>query len=261
MTRYWELKHEDWQDDADLYIFGDIMPDEAAYKGKNDRSAMDVVTAIENLTAKNLTVHINSYGGDVKEGLAIYNCIKNSSMNVTTVDDGFACSAASVIFMAGKQRVMNDASLLMIHNPYMVAIGNPDELRKAADDLDVIAQASVEAYKNNSNLSEEKIKELMKAETWILPAEAVEYGMATQIREKTEDGIKQSAMKRIMQILSGAPKMDTDEDEIMAKLEAMDQKLDDIISAVGNGDEDQNDDPGAGGNDHQEQKTGFNLFF
>ena len=250
MTRYWELKHEDGQDDADLYIFGDIMPDEA-YKGKNDRSAMDVVTAIENLTAKNLTVHINSYGGDVKEGLAIYNCIKNSSMNVTTVDDGFACSAASVIFMAGKQRVMNDASLLMIHNPYMVTIGNPDELRKAADDLDVIAQASVEAYKNNSNLSEEKIKELMKAETWILPAEAVEYGMATQIREKTEDGIKQSAMKRIMQILSGAPKMDTDEDEIMAKLEAMDQKLDDIISAVGNGDEDQNDDPGAGGNDHQ----------
>lgn len=260
MTRYWELKHEDGQDDADLYIFGDIMPDDA-YKGKNDRSAMDVVTAIENLTAKNLTVHINSYGGDVKEGLAIYNCIKNSSMNVTTVDDGFACSAASVIFMAGKQRVMNDASLLMIHNPYMVTIGNPDELRKAADDLDVIAQASVEAYKNNSNLSEEKIKELMKAETWILPAEAVEYGMATQIREKTEDGIKQSAMKRIMQILSGAPKMDTDEDEIMAKLEAMDQKLDDIISAVGNGDEDQNDDPGAGGNDHQEQKTGFNLFF
>lgn len=260
MTRYWELKHEDGQDDADLYIFGDIMPDEA-YKGKNDRSAMDVVTAIENLTAKNLTVHINSYGGDVKEGLAIYNCIKNSSMNVTTVDDGFACSAASVIFMAGKQRVMNDASLLMIHNPYMVAIGNPDELRKAADDLDVIAQASVEAYKNNSNLSEEKIKELMKAETWILPAEAVEYGMATQIREKTEDGIKQSAMKRIMQILSGAPKMDTDEDEIMAKLEAMDQKLDDIISVVGNGDEDQNDDPGAGGNDPQEQKTGFNLFF
>lgn len=261
MTRYWELKHEDGQDDADLYIFGDIMSDEEAYKGKNDRSAMDVVTAIENLTAKNLTVHINSYGGDVKEGLAIYNCIKNSSMNVTTVDDGFACSAASVIFMAGKQRVMNDASLLMIHNPYMVAIGNPDELRKAADDLDVIAQASVEAYKNNSNLSEEKIKELMKAETWILPAEAVEYGMATQIREKTEDGIKQSAMKRIMQILSGAPKMDTDEDEIMAKLEAMDQKLDDIISAVGDGDEDQNDDPGAGGNDHQEQKTGFNLFF
>ena len=261
MTRYWELKHEDGQDDADLYIFGDIMSDKEAYKGKNDRSAMDVVTAIENLTAKNLTVHINSYGGDVKEGLAIYNCIKNSSMNVTTVDDGFACSAASVIFMAGKQRVMNDASLLMIHNPYMVTIGNPDELRKAADDLDVIAQASVEAYKNNSNLSEEKIKELMKAETWILPAEAVEYGMATQIREKTEDGIKQSAMKRIMQILSGAPKMDTDEDEIMAKLEAMDQKLDDIISAVGNGDEDQNDDPGAGGNDHQEQKTGFNLFF
>ena len=265
MTRYWELKHEDGQDNADLYIFGDIMPNDAAFKGENDRSAADIVTAIEKLTVKNLTVHINSYGGDVKEGLAIYNCIKNCSMNVTTINDGFACSAASVIFMAGKQRVMNDASLLMIHNPYMVAIGNPDELRKAADDLETIAQASVEAYKNNSNLSEEKIKELMKAETWILPAEAVEYGMATQVREKAEDGIKQSAMKRIMQILSGTPKMDTDEDEIMAKLEAMDQKLDDIISAVDDKDDDkdndQNDPEEPDDPKDPEQKTGFNLFF
>lgn len=262
MTRYWELKHEEGQDNADLYIFGDILPSDDVFKGENDRSAADIVTAIEKLTAKNLTVHINSYGGDVKEGLAIYNCIKNCSMNVTTINDGFACSAASVIFMAGKQRVMNDASLLMIHNPYMVAIGNPDELRKAADDLETIAQASVEAYKNNSNLSEEKIKELMKAETWILPAEAVEYGMATLVKEKAEDGIKQSAMKRIMQILSGTPKMDTDEDEIMAKLEAMDQKLDDIISAVDDKDDDKDNDPEEPDDPKDpEQKTGFNLFF
>ena len=132
MTRYWELKHEDGTDDAELYIFGDIAPDDWKWS-ENDRSAMDIVKAIEGLSAKNLIVHINSYGGDVKEGLAIYNCIKNCGMNVTTINDGFACSAASVIFMAGKQRVMNDASLLMIHNPYMMAVGNPDELRKAAE--------------------------------------------------------------------------------------------------------------------------------
>ena len=119
MTRYWELKHEDGTDDAELYIFGDIAPDDWKWS-ENDRSAMDIVKAIEGLSAKNLIVHINSYGGDVKEGLAIYNCIKNCGMNVTTINDGFACSAASVIFMAGKQRVMNDASLLMIHNPYMM---------------------------------------------------------------------------------------------------------------------------------------------
>ena len=267
MTRYWELKHEDGADDAELYIFGDIAPDDGKWN-ENDRSAMDIVKAIENLSAKNLMVHINSYGGDVKEGLAIYNCIKNCGMNVTTINDGFACSAASVIFMAGKQRVMNDASLLMIHNPYMMAIGNPSELRKAADDLDVIAQASVEAYKNNSNLSEERIKELMAAETWILPEDAVEYGMATLIKEKLEDpenGVKQSAMKRIMQLLTSTPKMD--EDAIIAKLESMDQKLDDIISAIDDDDDDPDDpdepkdsespeDP-----DDPAQKTGFNLFF
>ena len=260
MTKYWELKHETDADDAELYIFGDIIPDDG-WKGENDRSAMDIVTALGELTAKNLTVHINSYGGDVKEGLAIYNCIKNSTMNVTTVNDGFACSAASVIFMAGKQRVMNDASLLMIHNPYMLAIGNPEELRKAADDLEVIAQASVEAYRNNSNLPEEKIKELMAAETWILPEEAVEYGMATEIRKKEEDGIRQSAMKAIMERLAGRPQMDADMDKILEKLDAMNQKLNDIISAVG---ADDGDDDGDGdGNDTGEpdQKTGFNLFF
>ena len=267
MTKYWELTAG--TDDADLYIFGDIDSwGSCGEKDNPDRNASEIVSALRDLTAKNLNVHINSYGGDVKEGLAIYNCIKNCGMNVTTINDGFACSAASVIFMAGKQRVMNDASLLMIHNPYMMAIGNPSELRKAADDLDVIAQASVEAYKNNSNLSEERIKELMAAETWILPEDAVEYGMATLIKEKLEDpenGVKQSAMKRIMQLLTSAPKMD--EDAIMAKLESMDQKLDDIISTIDDDDDDPDDpdepkDPESPEDpDDPAQKTGFNLFF
>ena len=78
-----------------------------------------------------IEVHINSNGGAVSEGLAIYNVLKNSKAKVTTYCDGFACSPASVIFMAGDERVMNGASLLMIHDAWTYGQGNAAELRKA----------------------------------------------------------------------------------------------------------------------------------
>ena len=101
MTKFWELTAVGTED-ADLYIFGDIDAwGSCGDKENPDRNASEIVSALRDLKTKNLTVHINSYGGDVKEGLAIYNTIKNSGLNVTTICDGFACSIASVIFMAG----------------------------------------------------------------------------------------------------------------------------------------------------------------
>lgn len=250
--RYWELK-TDQPDDAELYIFGDIDPWTHDDKDPN-RSASDIVKALQGLKAKSLTVHINSYGGDVKEGLAIYNTIKNSGMQVTTICDGFACSIASVIFMAGTRRIMNDASLLMIHNPWTFAVGNAEDMRKQADDLDVIAQASVEAYKASSALLDDEIHALMDAETWILPEQALEYGFATEILSKPEEGLKQSAMKIIMARMT-APRQDDDAD-IMAKLESMDAKLDQLLEA-GDGQEQETTEP----KEPEQKLTGFNLFF
>ena len=83
--------------------------------------------------------------------------------------------------MAGEERLMNDASLMMIHQAWTRAVGNADDFRKLADDLDKITQGSIEAYKLRVNISEEKIWELIKAETWILPSEALEWGFATEI--------------------------------------------------------------------------------
>ena len=119
---------------ADIFIFGDITSWEWL---ESDVSSYTLARAVQDLEADQINVHINSYGGEVAEGLAICNSLKNHPARVRTVCDGFACSAASVVFMAGDERVMNPASLLMVHNAWTNASGNARELRKAADDLDV----------------------------------------------------------------------------------------------------------------------------
>lgn len=188
--RFYQLTNVS-EDSATLYIYGDI----ASIKWfENDVCVYDLAKEIGDLNGKALTVRINSYGGEVAEGLAIYNLLKSYEGEVTTVCDGFACSAASVVFMAGAKRIMPRSSLLMIHNAWTWVSGDADGLRKAADDLEKITQPSVEIYTSVSNLDADEIKAMMDAETWIDADEALGYGFATEISEETamqslEDGI------------------------------------------------------------------------
>ena len=174
------------EDSAELFIYGDITS-YAWYEG--DVCAYDMAKELESLGGKSLKVRINSYGGEVAQGLAIYNLLKTYEGEVTTLCDGFACSAASVIFMAGAQRIMPRSSLLMIHNAWTYASGNAEDLRKAADDLEKITKPSIEIYKSVSSLDEKEIKKMMDEETWITADEALSYGFATAI---SEDSPKQS---------------------------------------------------------------------
>lgn len=174
------------EDSAELFIYGDI----TSYKWyEDDVCAYDMAKELESLGGKNLKVRINSYGGEVAQGLAIYNLLKTYEGEVTTLCDGFACSAASVIFMAGRNRVMPKSSLLMIHNAWTYAAGDANELRKIAEQIEKITQPSIEVYKSVSNLNEERIKQMMDDETWITADEALSYGFATEI---VEDSPKQS---------------------------------------------------------------------
>lgn len=168
----------------ELSIFGDISS--VAYDGSV--TAKSIYDQIKDADVERINVRINSYGGEVAEGLAIYNALRKHKAKVVTYCDGFACSIASVIFMAGDERIMSDSSLLMIHNAWTCGVGNADQLRKQADDLEKITQASVTAYKEHSTLSEEEIKKLMDEETWILPEEAIEYGFATGIEKAESNG-------------------------------------------------------------------------
>ena len=160
---------------ADIYIFGDITSWEWL---ESDVSSYTLARSIQDLDADEITVHINSYGGEVAEGLAIHNSLKNHPARVRTVCDGFACSAASVVFMAGDERVMNPASLLMVHNAWTSASGNASQLRKAADDLETISSASAEAYRARVNLSEEELKDVFPFPTTVVQSAAVPAGKA-----------------------------------------------------------------------------------
>lgn len=163
---------------AEVYIFGDIT---SWLQFENDVSSYTLSKELQGLDVDEIVVHLNSYGGEVAEGLAIYNVLRNHKAKVRTVVDGFACSIASVVFMAGEERVMNSASLLMVHNAWTFAYGNAAELRKQADDLDMITKAVMAAYLDRANIDEDKLKQLLDDESWITPNDALEMGFATSI--------------------------------------------------------------------------------
>lgn len=184
MKQFYQFTQKD-ETTTTLDIFGDI----TSWKyQESDVGAFNFAQDLKQVNTNHLTVRINSYGGEVAEGLAIYNLLKEFG-NVTTINEGFACSAASVIFMAGKKRVMKKASLLMIHNAWTVFAGDSNAMKKMAEDLEKITQPSIEVYKSVSNLDEVTIKQMMDDETWITSDEALEFGFATSI---SEEGAKQS---------------------------------------------------------------------
>lgn len=190
---------------ATINIYGDITS--WAWEELGEMSSNILSKQLEAMGDVNeIHVYINSYGGEVAEGLAIYNALRRHKAKVITYCDGFACSIASVIFMAGDERIMNESSLLMIHNAWTFASGNSAELRKIAEDMDKITQASVEAYKSHSVLSEKQIKKMMDAETWILPSEALEYGFATKIDKTESKNASQNAFKQLMDIINAHQK-------------------------------------------------------
>lgn len=239
MNRYYSLATEG--DSAEVCIFGDITS--YPWEGTGDMSAYNLSKQLAELGDINqINVRINSYGGEVAEGLAIYNALLNHKAKVTTICDGFACSIASVIFMAGDDRVMNDSSLLMVHNAWTFAEGNADQLRKQADDLEKINEASVKAYMSKVSISEEELKALMDDETWISPEEAVEYGFATSIKKDGIDKPSQSARKKVQKMILNPYQLEEDPDDPKDNPDDMDN-TDDMDDPDDMNDPDDMDDP------------------
>ena len=194
--KYFQLTQNN--NEVDIQIYGDITSWDWF---ERDISSYTLSKQIEDLECDVINVYINSYGGEVAEGLAIYNQLKRHKAKVKTVCDGFACSAASVVFMAGDERIMSTASLLMIHNAWTWASGNSKELRKQADDLDKITQASINAYMQEINITEEELKQMLDDETWITPQEAI-------VNEKEAEEVSQSVKKSLMKLILNAKKED-----------------------------------------------------
>lgn len=177
--------------ETELYIYGDIRKPDIidAWFGLPTEDLTDSYTlkdALQVVDTPNLTVRINSYGGDVSEGLAIYSLLSEFKGHLKTIVDGFACSAASVIFMAGEERVVPENGLLMIHNAWTKAQGDANKMEKVAEDLRKITQPSLNIYTMKTKLSEEEIKVKMDREEWITSQEAYEWGFSTTQERKNE---------------------------------------------------------------------------
>lgn len=133
-----------------------------------------------------ITVWINSPGGDCVAAAQIYNMLMDYKGNVTVKIDGLAASAASVIAMAGTKVLVSPVSMMMIHNPATIAMGNSAEMQKAIAMLDEVKESIMNAYEIKTGLSRTKISHLMDAETWMDANSAVEMGFADEIMKRSE---------------------------------------------------------------------------
>lgn len=232
--RYYSLYQDIENKTADIYIYGDIT---SWPWYEEDVSSYTLAKELEELEeVEEIKIFINSYGGEVAEGLAIYNALKRHNAKITTYVDGFACSIASVIFAAGDERIMSNTSLLMIHNAWTYAKGDSEDLKKQAEDLEKITQASINAYLNIVNVKEEELKEMMDEDTWLNGEEAFEIGFATKLAEAEEKEVAtQSIRKSLMQKITKKPeripvanvKVDKEEIEeiIQAEIKKLERKL------------------------------------
>lgn len=146
--------------------------------------AKDFSNSLKAVKSKVLNVEINSPGGDVFAGVAIYNMLKGSGKEIVVKVMGVAASAASLIAMAGDKIIMPKNTMMMVHNPWSFAMGNADELRDTANTLDKIGASLLGTYVAKTGMAEEDMKALLATDTWLTADEALEKGFATEVIEE-----------------------------------------------------------------------------
>jgi len=149
-------------------------------------TAKDFVADIRKLKGQHLHLRINSVGGSVIEGAAIYNALRRHKGGLTVHVDGLAASMASVIAMSGDEVLMAGNSMLMIHNPWSMAMGDADDLRKEADVLDKLKATLVNAYVRKTGRERGEIESMMDEETWLDATQAVAMNFADGIEDDIE---------------------------------------------------------------------------
>lgn len=195
MSKFYELKMSTTVPKTlNMYIYSDVMPDgydwwtgeviESETSAEHFRKELEAAGVVVQIN-----IYINSLGGSVMEGLGIYNQLRRHKAHKTVYVDGFACSVASVIAMAGDEVIMPSSSMMMIHAPLTRVLGNASELRKAADELDKISLSTMQTYlqKAGGKLTAEKLSEMYDAEAYWSAAECIEMGLADRMADADID--------------------------------------------------------------------------
>jgi ATP-dependent Clp endopeptidase proteolytic subunit ClpP len=214
---------------ATIQIFDQIGEDWFGGNGLSGKQFSDVLAEVGNGP---LLVEINSPGGNVWDGLSIYNQLRGRKAPVTTRVVGIAASIASIIALAGDRVEMADAALMMIHDPSGMASGTSEDMRKMADALDQHAEVLVGVYAKKTGRSPESIRAAMKSETWFTTAEAIQFGLVDKpikqlamaakwhpraVSPKAPQSVRDSINKGIQQLADGYG-ADTISKELVAKV-------------------------------------------
>ena len=188
----WRLEPVQAEDKTMLYIYDDVTEfgdwnwerwdyDESETSAKHFRDQLQSIP-----DGQEIELHINSNGGSVKEGVAIYNLLKQKNAHKTGIVDGVAHSVAFLILQACDTRKMCLGSTALIHEMWMTCSGNAAQLRKYADDLEDMMEANRQVFLERATISEEELIRLMEAETYLTPDKALKYGLIDEIAGKRE---------------------------------------------------------------------------
>ena len=172
---------------ADVYIFDEI--------GLWGVTAKDFIEDVKDLDSTPINLHINSLGGDVFDGMAIYNILKKRTAKTTVYIEGIAASIATIISMGGDEIIMAENSLFMIHNAWSGAMGEAEDMRKTADLLDKIGDELKGIYMKKINISLDELSNMMNSETWLSANEALEYGFIDSVSDAIKVAAKYNVSK------------------------------------------------------------------
>ncbi|RTL04467.1 Clp protease ClpP [Candidatus Dependentiae bacterium] len=170
-------------DTAEILVYGIIGGDGFWEEGITLKQFSDVLKGLDS-KVKNITLRINSVGGEVFTGWAIYNLLKQSGKKITTYVDGVAASIASVIALAGDKVIMGEGAQIMIHSAWTIAAGNSRDFLDIVNRLEDIDNLLINLYAKKTKKTKDEIRALVQAETWFTAETAVDIGLAD---EKAED--------------------------------------------------------------------------
>lgn len=216
-----EVVNKDDGGTAKLYLYGVIR--QAHWWDDEDDviSAKGVRKKLDGLKGKDINVHINSGGGDVFESIAICNMLKQHDGVVNVYVDAMAGSGASVIATAGKEVFMHPNSMQMIHKVWTYVVGNADDLRKVATDLDKIDASVKASYMSKFIGTEEELEQLVAEETYLTAEECLAFGLCTEIIDAEDsEGVATQAQANVKQNLFAKYRKETQEETKVAKNEA-----------------------------------------
>ena len=201
IKKFWKLKALD-EKTGELTLYGEISNeiwwgDEVT--PKEFKADLDELGNIDILN-----IYINSPGGDVFAGQTIYSMLKRHKAYKNVYIDGLAASIASVIAMSGDTVFMPKNAMMMLHNPWTIGVGNSEEFRKLAEDLDKIRESLIAAYEGHSALTRDEIISIMDAETWLTATECEEYGFCDVVQEEKQ--LAASIDRRLLGRYKNTPK-------------------------------------------------------